>query len=130
MYSRITQQDPTINYNTDLNGALRHAINDQINHFFQNQDPPFNCRRCGKMAKCEVDHILPFHHIKTEFMKTVKEEEIPTEFYDDINNTCTRIFKDQDKIFKEKWQSFHNKMATYQLLCPSCNRKKSKKILI
>ena len=65
-----------------------------------------------------------------EFMKTVKKEEIPTEFYDDINNTCARIFKDQDKIFKEKWQSFHNKMATYQLLGPSCNRMKTKNILI
>ena len=61
-------------------------------------------------------------------MKTVKGEEIPTEFSDDMNNTCSQILKDQDKNFKEKWQSFHYKMATYHLLLPSYNRKKVKNI--
>ena len=49
MYSKITQQDPTKNYNTDLKGAFIHAINDQIKHLSQNQEPLFNCRRCEIM---------------------------------------------------------------------------------
>ena len=129
MYSKITQRCEPINYKDDLNNALRDAIKYQIFDFFDKQEKPLRCCLCGSMGKCEIDHIIPFHHIKNEYLKEIDDVDIPTQFEDDINGTCSRIFRQTDSNFKEKWQLFHNSMATYQVLCKQCNRKKSGKYI-
>ena len=128
IYSKITQRNERSNYNHDLNSAMRDAIRDQIFDFFKKQDT-MKCCMCNSIDRCEIDHIIPFHHIKSEFLKTIDSNEIPTQFEDDIENTCSKIFKEIDSDFKEKWASFHQKMAKYQVLCKVCNRKKGGKYI-
>ena len=128
IFSKITQKNENINYKDDLNNALRQAIKEQIFDFFRKPEKNISiCCLCSSINNCEVDHIIPFHPIKNDFLKTIDKSEIPIHFEDDVENTCSRIFKETDTIFKEKWQSHHKKMATYQVLCKICNRKKSGK---
>ena len=130
MYSWITQKNKTVIDKSNLNHALRNAITDQRLEFFEKQNI-LRCCICNNSSsdKYEIDHIIPFHHIKSEFLKKIDSSIIPTEFDDDINGTCSRILKEVDKDFKEKWQSFHKEMATYQVLSKACNRKKSGKYI-
>ena len=124
VYSKITQRNEQSNYNLNLNSALRDAIRDQIHAFFEKQEFPLQCFICSSGDKCEIDHIIPFHHIRDEFFKIIDKDKIPTQFDDDLGNTCCRVFKQDDADFKEKWKTHHQNMATFQVLCKTCNRKK------
>lgn len=127
IYSKITQRNVNINYNDDLKNALRHAIKSQTFDFFKKQGDNLSCCICGDTNKCEIDHVVPFHYIKSEFLKKIENKDIPTEFDDNINGTCSRIFKEKDFKFTERWKLFHKDMAIYQVLCKACNSKKSGK---
>ena len=124
IYSWITQKNENIIYNTDLNNAMRYATRDQTSAFFEKQEFPLRCFICSSMDKCEIDHIIPFHHIKSEFLKKIDKDKIPTQFEDDLRDTCCRVFKQDDTDFKEKWKTHHQNMATFQVLCKTCNQKK------
>ena len=89
----------------------------------KNQKLPLKCNYCGDENKCEIDHVKPFHLIKSEFL-SINKDEIPVEFYDDVENSCKGIFKQCDKDFENKWSQFHKEQATYQVLCKACNEKK------
>jgi hypothetical protein len=127
MYSKITQKKEYQIINKNLNDALRHAINDQIFNYKNFQELPLKCNYCNDENNCEIDHIKPFHLIKSEFL-SINKNKIPVEFYDDVENSCKRIFKQSDKDFENKWSQFHKEQATYQVLCKACNRKKSGKV--
>jgi hypothetical protein len=119
-YSKITMKDKQ---QQKLNSALRHSINDQIQEFKENKE--LKCATCGDTDKCEVDHIIPFHILRDNFIKTFDPLRIPTEFNDDT--TGKAIFKEKDLQFENEWQQYHRQNATYQILCKTCNRIKSGK---
>lgn len=127
MYSKITQKNEDQIMNRYLNEALRNSIKDQMFDYKKKQ-LILKCNYCGDENSCEIDHVKPFHMIKTEFLKTINKDEIPLEFEDDIENSCSRIFKQCDQEFENKWTQYHKEQATYQVLCKTCNRKKSGKI--
>lgn len=128
LYSKITQKNEEIILNNHLNTALRFSINDQILNYKNKQPLPLKCNYCGDDKNCEIDHVKPFHCIKADFFKTVNKSEIPIDFDDDIENSCSRTFKNRDKDFENKWKNFHSEHAVFQVLCRYCNRKKSGKI--
>ena len=124
MYSKITQQDELRKYNNNLNSALRNAVKEQIISFKNNQKLPLKCSQCGDTNNCEVDHVKPFHYIRSEFLKTANKDEIPLKFKDDVDDTCMAVFESSDNEFVNKWAEFHRDNASYQILCKTCNRKK------
>jgi 5-methylcytosine-specific restriction endonuclease McrA len=123
VYSKII---PTSTHNIQskkLNTALRNAIRDQI-LAYKNIINDLKCVYCGSVENCEIDHIIPFSVLCNEFFDTIDKTQIPTEFYKDIQRSCSLYFLEKDADFKEKWKTHHQNMATFQVLCKSCNRKK------
>ena len=110
-------------YNDNLNSALRRAVDNQILKYKNTLDKTkLFCNICKiKLDSFEIDHVTSFYSIKHEF---INDNPPPKEFYDDIENTCSKIFKKEDHDYKIKWQQFHKSKAIYQVLCLPCNRKK------
>ena len=125
MYSKITEKREEIINKRCLNDSLRNSINEQIFDYKKKQELPLKCKNCGDVNNCEIDHIFPFHQIRTNFFKTINKNEIPNVF---IENNCNRIFRDSDIEFENKWKKYHLEHASYQVLCKNCNRKKSGKV--
>jgi len=96
--------------------AMRNAITPEMR--FQEQTLGNYCVKCNSQTNLTVDHKdTPFSVIAEAFI----------EAYPDIE-TCTHesgmghAFK--DKELEQKFIAVHNEIATYQLLCRSCNSKK------
>ena len=102
MYSEIAQSHKRINLNNSLNSALRHAIYGKIMDFTKTQILPLKCIKSNSINNCKIGHIFLFHHIRTEFMKTINKDEIPVILEDDVNNTCCHIIKSSDDKFKKQ----------------------------
>jgi 5-methylcytosine-specific restriction endonuclease McrA len=82
------------------------------------------CADCKSTENIQVDHIIPFHRLKKDFLR--KDLVIPTKF--DFNGeTGQPSFCVTDKKFRDEWIIYHDIHAIYQLLCATCNNKKSKK---
>lgn len=108
----------------DLTAALRSAIG-QFTTTYKNQVQKLFCAYCNtNIGPFHVDHkTIPFSKIKDDYLKNTKIK---------IPNTFTKeptyfnvIFKDEDKTFVEEWIEYHNSKADYQILCHTCNIKKS-----
>jgi hypothetical protein len=65
---------------------------------------------------------LPFSAIAAEFLATSAGP--PTE-YD--KEGSFRVFREEDLEFAEQWRATHAGRADYQILCRSCNGRKSNK---
>lgn len=120
-------KNKTENIELNYKKAYRNAIKDQIIKF-KNNSKELKCELCGKSnCKLEVDHkTIPFSKILKDFKERNKNIERPDIEYSE--NTLTRFkFKDKDNIFVRKWEKYHDIKADYQLLCPTCNQKKSDK---
>jgi hypothetical protein len=128
MYSKLTTENKEKLKQSHLLRAFREAIKGQTFEYKTNLQTPCQCVICGCQEKCEIDHIEPFHVIQEEFLKTVTPEEIPKAFYNDVTNTCARIFRTEDKLFEDKWKEYHRARATYQVLCSNCNKKKGGRV--
>ena len=108
-----------------LNEALRVAIEPWTSQF-----KLLNllvCALCGSSTSDEyhTDHKdKPFSLIRDDFLKTKKK--IPT-LFDDDPASHRAIFRFEDRHFKDAWINYHNQNASYQILCSSCNCKKSNK---
>ncbi len=107
----------------DLTAALRSSISSQTElykHFSINK-----CCYCNTIYGIfHTDHkTIPFSKIKDDFLKITKKE-IPKIFGKD-NIKFNVIFLDIDKEFKKEWVLYHQSVADYQILCASCNIKKS-----
>lgn len=109
----------------NLESALRHAISSQIIDYRQehlNEDTV--CMLCGSSTFIHVDHFpLKFREIRDTFLK---DNVPPTEFADEPKHNWP-IFRAEDKVFEEKWASFHRAQAAYRLICKKCNTKKENK---
>jgi hypothetical protein len=107
--------------------AMRDTINYQIREYKKGKTE-YICNICNTdniNIKYHVDHNKPFQIIKDEFLNKCQNK--PTKFKDDINGT--KDFNDDDIEFKKQWLKYHKRNATYQILCKSCNLKKSNKLL-
>ena len=109
----------------NLINAMRTAIEYQTIEFKKNNK--IICSLCKTITALEyhVDHNKPlFHEITTSFI--TQNTDTPLTF--DKNYNYRLVFKDCDKIYKNKWCSYHKEMATLQILCKSCNLRKKKKL--
>ena len=107
--------------------ALRHAICDtkRLEFILNNDLEPGNmhgtCANCGHYStNVEIDHAsTPFCEIATVFESTFP------------NLFPLRLIKDgyqhviADDYTKRTWVAFHDQRADFQILCPTCNNKKS-----
>ena len=119
------------NNNNKLNGAMRYAIRMQIKNY-RKSHPTEKCELCGTGYRIEVDHYPKhFVEIKEEFIK-VKEGkgELPPSDFKWHPKKGNFMFKDgtkandyYDKKWKQAWQRYHQKHATYRYLCSTCNKK-------
>lgn len=107
----------------NLNQALRNAINHQLPRITEYDF----CQNCGTTNQLSVDHIIPFKTLTTDFKKIMKEEKIKIPIHFDRNYTYSKIFKEGDSLFCQKWKDYHLKKATYQILCVKCNSSKGVK---
>lgn len=105
-----------------LNEAMRCAITEHM-HDYKKKSPTLKCAFCKSTSNPQVDHIIPFFKIKTDFLMGFKD--VPDSF--DKNEFAARIFKVDDLEFELEWVKYHNSKATYQILCRTCNIKKGKK---
>ncbi len=111
-------------YEWYLSAAMRSAIADFIISF----------KRCSVHKCCicnvedpnidfHVDHIYPFSKLKSDFLAITKYPN-PIRF-----TSCEKygscIMTDDDIDFKNDWIKFHNDHCKLQILCKTCNIKKS-----
>lgn len=109
---------------SELSAAMR-AATEPFTREFREVCEYDTCTFCDSKYRLEVDHIDPFHGIRDEYLNTTTNVH-PTKFNRDHNDFKT--FREEDREFKDQWITFHNSKANYQLLCASCNRKKSGKL--
>lgn len=98
--------------------------------FYQTNNCYTSCHFCAlcnspKIKGFEVDHKdLNFSEIFKTFMSDIRKDlKIPTQFL----STFPPSFLDFDNTFEKAFQEYHQKMATFQLLCLSCHRLKTNK---
>jgi hypothetical protein len=107
----------------DLTAALRSAIEPQTELYktFAKRE----CCYCNTLlGPFHTDHkTTPFSKIKDDFLKTTKKE--PPKKFGKDNIKFNVIFLDIDTEFKNEWFLYHQSVADYQILCASCNIKKS-----
>ena len=129
-------QKPT-SIDNPLNSAMRYAIRRQISKY-KNSHPIKNCELCyknnniPKEIRVEVDHFPEkFVSLKNNFIavQNLKDKSPPTSFKSHPKRGSS-MFKDgnkdndyYDKKWKQAWQRYHNKRATYRYLCPDCNKR-------
>lgn len=96
--------------------AMRTSISDQILTWRQAQQCA--CQVCKCNIGLEVDHYpLTFDTIMKNYLK-VNMEPLPTEFPDDQYYRCNL----GGGKFKTDWLEYHQKFATFRLLCQNCHR--------
>jgi len=80
------------------------------------------CKYCESTFNLEVDHVYAFYKIRDDFLQQTKLQ-VPNIFMKQSN--FVKIFCESDENFKNEWITYHNLHAKYQLLCKTCNLKKS-----
>lgn len=107
----------------DLTAALRSSIESDI--VFYKNSAKRECHYCNTLlGPFHADHkSIPFSKIKDDFLNTTKKPH-PKKFGKD-NIKFNVIFLDIDKEFEKEWFLYHQSKADYQILCATCNIKKS-----
>ena len=128
---KLTKNQASGSDDNKLNGAMRYAVRMQIKNY-RKSNPTEKCELCGTGYRIEVDHYPKhFVEIKEEFIqiKDDKGDSPPSDFkwHPKKGNF---MFKDgtkandyYDKKWKQAWQRYHQKHATYRYLCSTCNKK-------
>ena len=124
------------NVENQLNGAMRYAIRQQIQKY-KKSNLTRVCELCQTEHRIEIDHHPKhFVELKQGFidMKTEKNE-LPPDTFKWHPKRGNFMFKDgtkqtnyYDKKWKQAWQRYHNKHATYRYLCSTCNKKTNQRI--
>jgi hypothetical protein len=79
------------------------------------------CEYCGSQSNLTVDHKdVPFNDMAEAFLDAYPDFETHTP-----TGKMGHFFKDPQ--IEQEWLTVHNTIATYQLLCRSCNSKKGTK---
>lgn len=119
------------NNNNKLNGAMRYAIRMQIKNYRKSHLTE-KCELCGTGYRIEVDHYpRHFVEIKDDFIKLkVGKNDLPPSDFKWHPKKGNFMFKDgtkandyYDKKWKQSWQRYHQKHASYRYLCSTCNKK-------
>ena len=110
-----------------LHQAMRdsiHTFTGNFKHTSYREHGKFKCALCPSESveydgiNFHTDHILPFSIICDEFLKN--QVKTPITF---ATRGYMTSFREEDKIFENKWVEYHNEKATYRILCKSCNSK-------
>lgn len=115
-------------FNDKLNRAFRNSIKEQIKNYkkkwMSEIEEPYCCRICRKTIDIiQADHKdIPFSQIVKLFLDQTTRT-IPTGFSQEQYD-CSPVFMASDALFEKDWVEFHEKLATYQILCVSCNSSK------
>ena len=106
----------------NLQIAMRNSIIPQIKAFRRNNH--LRCEICGCENNIEVDHKEPqFIELMSDFVNSQGYK--PTSF---TTNKCySKIFKECDLDFKDKWNQYHETHCNLRLLCKKCNASRPKK---
>ena len=100
-----------------LTSAMRLAIKDQILEYKKNCKKTC-CDTCNSCIKLEVEHIVPFNKLKSDFLNN--RNDIPKKFYYNNNTVQPSIY---DSKFKYDWLEYHQNNAKLTILCSKCNKK-------
>jgi hypothetical protein len=107
---------------TQIIGAMRFAIVDQIIEFKRNASP--ECPRispgCTGVAT-EADHVNHFEQLSHDFLKMHTP---PKHFGKAIANQ--HCFLEEDKEFDDAWKEYHHANAVLRYLCGHCNKTRPK----
>lgn len=105
-----------------LISAMRNAISSQCKTWGRMNLSTKICTACKHVSgSLQVDHVISFNQLRTDFLET--KHPIPTEFSRSLKGY--RFVKASP--FVRDWKRFHQKNATYQWLCKSCNCRKGDK---
>jgi hypothetical protein len=110
----------------NLTKAMREAVSDTIKAFRKTQD--MRCMICEYKSLYPKDfavdhHKIPFQVLRDDFIK-ITTISIPTVLgRKDLTNET--IFNQDEILFRNEWKKYHDDKATFQMLCNSCNSKKS-----
>ena len=113
-----------------FNGAMRYAIRLQVSKYRKNNTNRV-CDICDSKYKIEVDHYpVHFVNLKNDFVKIKLEKDTPppTEYKwhpkrgNFMFKNGTKSNNYYDKKWKQSWQRYHNKHASYRYLCSTCNK--------
>lgn len=101
---------------------MRHVVYSDMRGFRLSQEPQ-ECAACGAVDDLTTDHFAPpFDEIASGFILENGLPEIvgPSE--------KTKVVSEfANFAVKAKWIAYHAALATYQILCRSCNSSKGKK---
>jgi hypothetical protein len=89
------------------------------NTFFRNGEYMGQCNHCNKITKnIDTDHYpIPFKKIFNDFMKINRIRKNNIEIYENEINEL-RL---KDKVLTSRWLQYHDSVASYRMLCKSCN---------
>jgi hypothetical protein len=110
---------------TMLVSAMRDSISNAVNEYRSscyNTSKNMSCKICGTGKNLQVDHVEPFD---TLFKFFTAHNKPPTTYHS--NKYGKWVFNDIDVDYKNKWIDYHDKNTSFQILCNSCNSKKSNK---
>jgi uncharacterized membrane protein YfhO len=101
---------------------MRTSINEDILKF-KNKIKILKCNICNKTnTDFHVDHDTPsFNQLKNNFLNEHKTDNLTFK-----KNEKFRTIFDNDSLFEKDWIIYHNKYATLQLLCQTCNLTKTR----
>jgi hypothetical protein len=112
-------------------GAYRDAVAEQIHKYKDTHSP--ECTVCGFVVGIEQPHV---DHYDPEFVELVMAFEhqtslpLPMHFQDKEQLSYmapVKEFLQKDDEFKRLWVVYHTQNARLRILCPPCNRKRTRK---
>lgn len=109
-------------YEHDLEQAMRKSVNQQIQFFCDNNKTKI-CEKCDTTKNIQVDHVIKFRDIKSEFLKDNKHK---IEFVTDTIYGGKKL-ADNSIEFATNWNAYHEKMYVLRYLCQTCNLKEERK---
>ncbi|KOP23412.1 hypothetical protein AMR41_26320 [Hapalosiphon sp. MRB220] len=113
------------NLKNEIINAYRHCVVNDINRFKNNQD--LICYRCKSKENIVVDHITPIVKLINDFEQENNIKKFPAlkRHKESLYTFKFSTDNDEDRIFVERWITYHQKKAKFQLLCNKCNLRKS-----
>jgi len=101
--------------NHDFMNAMRNYIKPQTDLTI-----PANqkCACCTSTKNIEVYYKNGFDFVVYDCLSLCEENEIPTSFDYDIDNSA--IFKKEDEEFADDWYLIHEANSSVNILCPEC----------
>lgn len=110
-------KDEKIRHLEHMTKAFRSAVSSTKRITFFHSQVDKLCNICGASDRIDVDHFtIPFSEIFDAFFleTALDESEITLKRVNYTYRTC-------DYTVEDRWIAYHDRIATYRLLCKSCN---------